>query len=159
MNDYYKSIQPNRGNFEFIGSEIEIKDYDSLTAKWKAKSDYWFFVDHWPGKPVVPAAIQLEVIFQNLSLLFFANPKYKREEHVLVTAIRQAKFVQQITPDMEIDITGTIIKNVRGVAQLSGELRCSKSLVCSCEFDMYLEKEFRENRPKSFSKNQAEKTQ
>jgi len=144
MKEYYTSIQPNRGKFEFIGDEIKILDFNSISAKWKAKSDYWFFADHWPEKPLVPAVIQLEVIFQNLALLFFSNPRYRREEYVLVTAIRQAKFLQQITPDMEIDIKGRIINNVRGVAQLSGEMYSSKSLVCSCKFDVYLEKEFHE---------------
>lgn len=147
MKKYYTSIQPNRGNFEFIGDEIEIQDYNTISAKWRAKPDYWFFADHWPDKPLVPAVIQLEVIFQNLALLFFANPRYKKEEYVLVTAIRQAKFLQQITPGMEIDIKGKIIKNVRGIAQLSGELFYSKSIVCYCKFDVYLEKEFSEISP------------
>ena len=131
MKKYYKSIQPNRGNFEFIGDEIEIQNYNTISAKWTVKPDYWFFADHWPDKPLVPAVIQLEVIFQNLALLFFANPRYKREEYVLVTAIRQAKFLQQITPGIEIHIKGRIMKNVRGIAQLSGELYSSNSLVCS----------------------------
>jgi 3-hydroxyacyl-[acyl-carrier-protein] dehydratase len=148
MKKYYKSIQPNRGNFEFIGDEIEIKDYKTLSAKWRAKSDYWFFADHWPDRPLVPAVIQLEVIFQNLALLFFSNPRYKKEDYVLVTAIKQAKFLQQITPGMELNIKGEIIKSTRGIAQLSGEMHSKKSLVCSCKFDVYLEREYLKNSPK-----------
>lgn len=147
MKDHYISIQPNRGNFEFIGDEIEIFEFNSISAKWKARSDYWFFADHWPDKPIVPAVILLEVIFQNLALMFFSNPQYKKENYVLVTAIHQAKFLKQITPGMEIDIRGKIIKSVRGVAQLSGELYFSESLVCNCKFDVYLDKEFNRYKP------------
>jgi len=148
MNNYYRSIQPNQGNFDFIGDEIEIHQNSSISGSWTAKSDYWFFADHWPDNPIVPAVIQLEVIFQNLALLFFANPRYQREDYILVTSIREAKFLRQITPGMKVYISGAIVRNSRGVAQLRGELHNDNSLVCSCNFDVYLEKEFNENCPK-----------
>jgi len=146
MSNYWVQIQPNRGNFEFIGSEVKISGTNEISALWSARPDYWFFADHWPGNPVVPAAIQLEVLFQNTALILFSRDG-NREKHILVTKIFKAKFNGQILPGDRITLRGKILELRRGLAKAQASLAKEEKEICSCSFEFFLPVEFNTNRP------------
>jgi 3-hydroxyacyl-[acyl-carrier-protein] dehydratase len=56
-------LTPHGPGFRFLDSIVI--DGDSATGHWKPAADLWFFKDHFPGDPLVPAAIMVEFAAQS----------------------------------------------------------------------------------------------
>jgi 3-hydroxymyristoyl/3-hydroxydecanoyl-(acyl carrier protein) dehydratase len=136
----YVGMQPNRGKFEFIGDVKHlISDY-KIAVEWHLCSSYWFFEDHWPGNPTVPAVIQLEAIFQNSALIFFSRAE-NREDFIYVTRVLSASFHRKLIPGDTVTIEASVQGKRRKFAQISSIMRLHSEIVCKCTFEVYLEHE------------------
>lgn len=56
------SLTPHGPGFRFL--DRLVVEGDSATGWWTPAEDLWFFRDHFPGNPLVPAAIMIEFAAQ-----------------------------------------------------------------------------------------------
>ena len=113
--DYIKQVLPHRPPFLFIDriDRLEIKDKDSRenrcveVAKIVAP-DEPFFQGHFPGNPVMPGVIVLEIMGQaGLLAAFTPDDKYD----CLLRSISQCKFRAPVTPGMEVKVKSEVTKD------------------------------------------------
>lgn len=121
------SFLPHRDPFLFIDSvsEIhagmespkEIKDLvgTKVVAHYRTKKEHEIFKGHFPGNPILPGVVQVEMMAQASSfimdLVFDQLENYKMD--VALVSVDGAKFRKPIVPEMDLVIKTTCVK-VRG---------------------------------------------
>ena len=147
-NDEVKAFLPHRDPFLFIDSveeitlpagvseekgEINLKDCigAQVSASFYTKEDLDIFSGHFPGRPVLPGVIQVEMMAQ--ASCFMSSKVYKdREKYKLEVAlmgVSNCKFRKPILPNMNLTIKAKLVK-VRGpVISYEGEIYHEETLM------------------------------
>lgn len=96
-----------------------------------------FFVDHFPGFPVMPGALILEALAQLGGVLVEAvmRERGRNDLHALLTIVERAKFRHLVRPGDRLDMEAHRIATsedggkVKVSAQVDGERACDATLV------------------------------
>jgi len=146
--DSVKKFIPHRDPFLFIDSVEDI-----VLEKWKfgdgaidpknamgglvkahfyADPELKVFEGHFPGKPVLPGVIQLEMMAQASSFVmafFIDDPFSESTLDVALTRIDSAKFRRPVLPGMRLEINAKIIRYRRPMIVTECEVLCDNQLM------------------------------
>ena len=108
---------------ELVGTEV--------VAHFYTRPDMEIFKGHFPGNPVLPGVVQIEMIAQASCFVVmkaYANP-YEVKMDVALLGVTEAKFRKPILPDMQLKIK-TVCRRVRGkIMNYEGEIWCNDQLM------------------------------
>ena len=146
-----KKFIPHRDPFLFIdgvekveasrllaeGELLERKDLvgTKVIAYYRTKKDHPIFAGHFPGNPVLPGVVQVEMMAQATSFILFPmHPDpYDTDMEVALLSVDKAKFRKPILPEMDLRIEIECHK-VRGPMMGStGKIYCDEQLMSECE--------------------------
>jgi 3-hydroxyacyl-[acyl-carrier-protein] dehydratase len=128
-NDEVKSFLPHRDPFLFIDSVNEItlppgvnESEEGLTLKelvgaeivasFYTREDLSLFRGHFPGNPILPGVIQIEMMAQAscfMSTKVYKNPESVRLD-VALMGVSQSKFRRPVKPNMDLTIKAKLAK-------------------------------------------------
>ena len=66
--DEIMTFLPHRGSMLLLDS-LELTGEDSAEGAYAVRGDEWFLDGHFPGNPVMPGVIQMEILAQAASVL------------------------------------------------------------------------------------------
>jgi len=129
-----KKLLPHREPFLFIDSVLRV-DETSITAIRQIREDAFYFKGHYPGNPIMPGVLLLEIIFQAGALLIASLVK---DQDVVgtpvVTRVTNVKFKKIVRPNDELSIEAEVLENIGGVSRFKGKIKVDGKLAVSCEF-------------------------
>ncbi len=124
-NEQVKSILPHRDPFLFIDEVVEVqslgevnshKDLTGVTVKaaYRTKKDHPIFAGHFPGRPILPGVVQVEMMAQATSFgLKLLDPKLEEKDFdVALLSVSNAKFRKPVLPEMDLVIK-TVCTKIR----------------------------------------------
>lgn len=120
-------------------SERQVKDLlgGSVVALNTIKKSHPIFAGHFPGKPIFPGVIQVEMIAQTSSFLFTCLKEEKIGEYgidVVLLGIEKARFKHLVQPDAELRVETKMIKMRNWLMVFEGSLFLGDQLCSQCEF-------------------------
>lgn len=149
--DELQKYEPNRYPFLYIDRVTECvpgkyaKGYKNLT------NNEWFFPIHYPGKPLVPGAVQMEALCQMLTI---ALNTMDGVEDINIEGVEcKVKFIKKIRPGDRLDIVAEVKSYTRGIGKGVSRGYVDGELACEAEVTLLLPSVFYKYRPKRVEKN------
>ncbi len=143
-----KKFIPHRDPFLFINEvkSIELDDWkfgDAVVdpkravggivrASFHVSPEMDVFKGHFPGKPILPGVIQLEMMAQASSFVmafFIEDPFSESTLDVALTTIDKAKFRRPVIPGMKLDIQAKITRYRKPMIVTDCEIYCDNHLM------------------------------
>ena len=117
--------------WELLDSFEFLKKHSHACAQkaYSGKED--FFLEHHPGRPLVPEPLFVEMIAQTGGVLYGLGLDFKKE--VILAKIIRAKFGAPVAPPCEFTIEARIREEREEGALILGVVRCGRTEVASAE--------------------------
>ncbi len=90
-----------------------------------------FFKDHFPGRPLVPETLLVEMIAQTGGVLFGVGINFERE--VILAKIGEARFFREIPPPCQFLVEATIEEEREEGALITGTVKLGDAVVAEAK--------------------------
>lgn len=104
-----EEIIPHRDPFMLIDEIVELEPGKRVVAKKHLKEDEFWFRGHYPGHPVQPGVLIIEMLAQAGGVCVLSMPEYKGKIP-LFAGIDKAKFRRQVLPGETLTLEVEMIK-------------------------------------------------
>ncbi|MDP6170386.1 MAG: 3-hydroxyacyl-ACP dehydratase FabZ [Candidatus Marinimicrobia bacterium] len=137
INDIIK-ILPHRYPFILI-DKIEITDPGkSLIALKNVTINEPFFQGHFPGQPIFPGVLSLEVLCQAGSFLMLNQVDDPLEKNMFFTTVEKTKFKRPIVPGDQLKIEVELVKKKLNLCKFHGKCSIDDKLAVDAFFSANL---------------------
>lgn len=126
-------ILPHRYPFLLVDRILEVEPGKRIVARKNVTANEPHFPGHFPGNPVMPGVLQLEMLAQAGGAIFLIMDENKGRL-ALLTGIEKARFRRPVVPgdviEMEVEVFQTRgdIGWVKGVAKVDGKTVCEAQI-------------------------------
>ena len=122
INDIIR-ILPQKPPATLIDRVIDIEPGTRIVAAKNVAATEPFLEGHYPGMPIVPNTVLLEMMHQACSMLIYATDRYSATNVVLtLMGISKAKFHRAITPGNILEIEAQLMRKRSNVFRFSVNL-------------------------------------
>ena len=133
INDILK-VLPHRYPFILI-DKVKIENLGiNLIATKNITINEPFFQGHFPGQPVLPGVLTIEMMAQAGSFLILSQVDNPLSKNMFFSAVEKAKFKKPIIPGDKLEIHITLMKKKLQLCKFKGECFVKDSLVANADF-------------------------
>ena len=133
INDIIK-ILPHRYPFILIDRIDIVEEGKSLIALKNMTINEPFFQGHFPGQPVMPGVLSLEIMAQAGSFLMLSQIKDPLSMNMFFSTVEAAKFRKPITPGDQLKVHMELVKRKLNLCKFHGKCFVDEVLVAEAKF-------------------------
>ena len=137
INDIIK-VLPHRYPFILIDRVEIIEPGEHLIALKNMTINEPFFQGHFPGQPVMPGVLSLEIMAQAGSFLMLSQVEDPLSMNMFFSAVDTAKFRKPITPGDQLKIHMSLIKQKMNLCKFYGVCKVDDQTVAEAKFSANL---------------------
>ena len=127
-------VLPHRYPFILIDKIEIVEPGISLTALKNVTINEPFFQGHFPGQPIMPGVLSLEVLCQAGSFLMLNQVDDPLEKNMFFTTVEKAKFKKPITPGDQLQIEVELVKRKLNLCKFHGKCKINGELAVDALF-------------------------
>ncbi len=128
-----QALLPHRYPFLLVDRIIDIDDAKRIVGIKNVTANEQFFQGHFPGQPIMPGVLLLEVMAQVGGVLARKTARGKGRPTVFLTGIEKAKFRRPVVPGDQLRIEVEVIRRKGPFWKMTGKILVESSLVCEAE--------------------------
>jgi len=128
-----QALLPHRYPFLLVDRIIEIEDGKRIVGIKNVTVNEQFFQGHFPGQPIMPGVLLLEVMAQVGGVLARKSAMGKGRPTVFLTGIEKAKFRRPVVPGDQLRIEVEVLRRKDPFWKMSGKILVATSLVSEAE--------------------------
>ena len=133
INDIIK-ILPHRYPFILIDKIKIIEQGKSLVALKNMTINEHFFQGHFPGQPVMPGVLSLEIMAQAGSFLMLSQIEDPLSMNMFFSTVETAKFRKPIIPGDQLKVQMELVKRKLNLCKFYGRCYVDDILVAEAKF-------------------------
>jgi len=116
-------LLPHRPPMRLVEEIVDLVPGQSARGLRIAHPDDWYFQGHFPGDPVVPAIVLVELLAQTGGLAAASDGHHPTVGRMLrVAAIGSFKFPGGARPNQVLDARARVVARIGGIIKIEGEV-------------------------------------
>ena len=128
-----QALLPHRYPFLFVDRILEIEYAKRIVGVKNVTVNEEFFQGHFPGQPVMPGVLLLEVMAQTGGVLARKTAEGKGRPTVFLTGIEKAKFRRPVVPGDQLRVEVEVVRRKGAFWKMAGRIVIDGSLACEAE--------------------------
>lgn len=125
-------LLPHRPPMRLVDELVELVPGETAHGRRVANPDDWYFQGHFPGDPVVPAIVLVELLAQTGGLAAGSLSRDGGDLRTLrVAALGPFKFRAAARPHQTLDAFARVVGRMGGVVKVEGEVKADGELVAT----------------------------
>ena len=125
-------IMPHRYPFLLVDKVIHLEPGKSVSAIKNVTINEPFFVGHFPGKPVVPGVLLLEIMAQAGGFLVLHSIEEPNKKLIYLSSIKSAKFKEVAKPGDQLLVKAKLDKFKLGTCKIISSIYVDNKLITEC---------------------------
>ena len=128
-----QGLLPHRYPFLLVDRILELEKDIRVVGLKNVTVNEPFFQGHFPGQPIMPGVLMLEVMAQVGGILARQSAQGKGRPTVFLTGVEKAKFRRQVVPGDQLRVEVQLLKRKGLFWKMSGRILVEDALVCEAE--------------------------
>ena len=126
-------LLPHRYPFLLVDRILDGEKGKSLVGLKNVSMNEPFFQGHFPGQPIMPGVLLLEVMAQVGGVLARKTSAGKGCTTVFLTGVEKAKFRRPVVPGDQLRVEVDVVRRKDPFWKMAGRISVDSSLVCEAE--------------------------
>jgi len=128
-----QALLPHRYPFLLVDRILELDEATRIVGIKNVTANEEFFQGHFPGQPIMPGVLLLEVMAQVGGILARKTAEGKGRPTVFLTGIEKAKFRRPVVPGDQLRVEVEVVRRKDPFWKMSGKILVESALVCEAE--------------------------
>ena len=134
-------LLPHRFPFLLVDRIVEIEPGKRIVGVKNVTINEPFFQGHFPGRPIMPGVLLLEVMAQVGGILARKTASGNGTPVVMLTGVEKAKFRRPVIPGDQLRIEVEIVKRKEPFWKMGGKIVVDTGTVCEAEMTAMVREE------------------
>ena len=128
-----QALLPHRYPFLLVDRIVELEQAKRIVGIKNVTANEQFFQGHFPGQPIMPGVLLLEVMAQVGGVLARKTAEGKGRPTVFLTGIEKAKFRRPVVPGDQLRVEVEVVKRKDPFWKMTGRITVDSALACEGE--------------------------
>lgn len=124
-------VLPHRKPFLFVDEIVEAVALDHAIGYHVVKEDEFWIPGHFPGNPVFPGVLLLEIMAQVGGFVFIDRDEEKGK-YAYLSKVDNLKFIRKVSVGERVEVTAKFLRTFANYAEITAVARVDGKKVSSC---------------------------